>query len=82
MKPALLIITFILSFVFLVVFFNIDACMDAGGQWSNLGFSCTGTHEKFVPQYMRAAPFFWGLVIFISVIVTLFIIKVVSRAKP
>ncbi|KZZ50427.1 hypothetical protein A3759_17010 [Thalassolituus sp. HI0120] len=82
MKPALLIIIFILSFVFLVASFSIDACMDAGGLWSNLGFSCTGAHEEFVPQYIRAAPFFWGLVIFISGIVTLFIKKVLPSAKP
>jgi len=81
MKAALLTITFIFSSVFLVSFFSIDACMDAGGQWSNYGISCNGVPREFVPQYMRAAPFFWGLVILISGLITWLVGKVVPVTK-
>ncbi len=82
MKSALLTLTFIFSSAFLVSFFSIDACMDAGGQWSNFGISCKGARGEFVPQYMRAAPFFWGLVVLLSGLVTWFVGKVVLDAKP
>jgi hypothetical protein len=77
MKIFLLVITFIFSSVFLVSCCSVDACMDAGGQWSGFGFSCDGASGDFIPMYMRLAPLFWGLVIIVSSLVTLFVKKFV-----
>jgi hypothetical protein len=82
MKIFLLVITFIFSYVFLVSFFSVDACMDAGGQWGKLGFSCNGAIGDFIPMYMRLAPLFWGLVIIISGLVTWLVKKVVPDGQP
>ena len=82
MKIFLLVITFIFSFVFLVSFFSVDACMDAGGQWSNFGFSCKGASGDFIPMYMRLAPLFWGLVIIISGLATWFVKKALPNVQP
>ena len=82
MKIFLLVITFIFSFVFLVSFFSVDACMDAGGQWSSFGFSCKGASGDFIPMYMRLAPLFWGLIIIISGLVTWFVKKDLPNVQP
>ncbi len=57
---------------------SIDACMDAGGLWSNFGFNCQGAREGFVPQYKRIAPVFWVLTILVAIILTFIIYKVIK----
>lgn len=82
MKIVLLTLTFIFSSVLLVAFFSIDACLDAGGQWGLFGFSCEGARADFVPQYLRPAPFFWGMVIAISALVTWFVNQCLTVVRP
>lgn len=82
MKRIILVITFVISALLLVSFFSIDACMDAGGSWSNWGLNCTGAYSDFVPQYKRTAPAFWVMVLFLSGLTTIFVGKVVPSAKP
>ena len=62
-------ISFISSAVALVCLFSIDACLDAGGIWSNLGFTCSGVDLDFTPQYQRISPAFWTLVFALSSVV-------------
>lgn len=82
MKKFLLIMTFIFSFAFLVSFFSVDACMDAGGQWSNFGFSCKGASGDFIPMYMRLDLLFLGLITIISGLVAWFVKNALSNVQP
>lgn len=82
MKKVITPITFILSTIFLVSFFSIDACMDAGGSWSNFGFTCLGASADFIPQYKRSVPIFWVVVFMVSGIISFTINKVLANAKP
>ncbi|TLU61987.1 hypothetical protein FE810_13090 [Thalassotalea litorea] len=79
MKKVILITAFAFAFVFLISVFSIDACMDAGGAWSDFGFTCHIPRENFVPQYMRPAPVFWGLVVFLSSMFTLLVNKIIPK---
>lgn len=82
MKKVIVIISFIIAAVALVLFFSIDSCMDAGGRWDNMGLSCYGVGSEFVPQYQRAAPFFWLLVLFVAGVVSFIAHNVLPSEKP
>jgi hypothetical protein len=71
---------FLVALACLLLFFSIDACMDAGGVWSNWGLTCHGAYPEFVPQYQRPLPLFWGFVVVLASIPTLLIYKVLPNA--
>ena len=70
---------FLVTLFCLVSFFSVDACMDAGGVWSNWGFTCDGAGSDFVPQFQRPVFFFWGLVTILSLIPSLLINKLLPN---
>ncbi len=77
-----LVVSFIVSTLFLMLFFSIDSCLDAGGSASRFGFSCYGVANDFVPQYQRTAPLFWLLVFTIGGLIAFITKKVIASAKP
>ncbi|GAA4363978.1 hypothetical protein [Kangiella marina] len=81
MKQSLLIATFTVSCLLLISFFSIDACMDAGGLWSNLGLTCEGAYSDFIPQYERTAPAFWVIVLSLSGLATFLVGKVIKSKR-
>jgi hypothetical protein len=83
MRKVFVSISFIVCTFALVSFFSIDACIDAGGRWDNMGFNCLDVGKNFVPQYQRIAPFFWLLVVSLAGVAALIIHKVLpTSAKP
>ena len=82
MKFAITSTFFIITMLFIVSFMSIDACMDAGGVWSNWGLNCQGASESFIPQYKRKVPVFWFFVLVLSGGVALIVNKIVPAAKP
>ena len=80
MRGLIVLVIFLTTMLALVSFFSIDACMDAGGAWSNWGFTCRGAYPEFVPQYQRVVPVFWLLVILLSAIPAYVIHKVLPHA--
>ena len=82
MKNIIMLLAFILTAIFIVSFMSIDACMDAGGMWSDYGYSCIGVNESFVPQYKRMAIPFWSLVFLLSCVPATLINKLFKNKKP
>ena len=82
MKRCVFLITFVIIFLLLVSFLSIDTCMDVGGLWSNLGITCKGVPPDFVPLYKRTTPFFWLIVILLSITTSFSITRLMPSSKP
>lgn len=77
----MLIAIFAITFIFLISFFNINACMDAGGAWADFGFTCIQPREGFVPQYMRPVLGFWILIVAVTSMLTLIVSKILTKLR-
>ncbi len=75
------IIIFIVVAIALLALLSMDACLDAGGRWSHLGFICTSDEPNFIPQYQRSAPLFWGFIILASALPSVLFYKVLAQVK-
>ncbi len=75
------IIVFIVIAITLLALLSMDACLDAGGRWSHLGFICTSEQPNFIPQYQRSAPLFWAFVILVSALPSVLFYKLLTKTK-
>ena len=62
-KVLIPMIVFIVSAIALVGFWNMDACLEIGGNYSDFGYSCTGGNTVFVPIWGRFSVLLWVFVL-------------------
>ena len=63
MKALITIVVFVVSATALVGFWNMDACLDNGGVYSNYGYTCTGGNSTFVPIWGRFNILLWVFIL-------------------
>ena len=57
------IVVFVVSAIALVGFWNMDACLELAGSYTNYGFACTGTEGDFIPIWNRFNILLWVFVL-------------------